>query len=733
MDNKIHKRNLITLFWNRLLASDPGLTRLQMASSATIGVGSTLLIEYIFTEYIVHADTNHQMISMLIGALVALIGIRALSGTDIKIKILTAIFFPVALGSGILLAILVHGNPDLTLWMFIFVMFLAVAVRRFGISFYFYGFMLWMGYFFTSFAGATTKMIPILFESIILATFFILLLSITILRTNPGNTLRRTVMAFGLRSRLVAETCMELLLAENKNTQAKLLQQLEKEKNRLTETALMVEGWSAERGSLPPGKSAPALRRFLIDINHLIDRIADTVKTLSQGDEDLKNAAAEVCKKLTKSNYEDVRISVKKMNEILNKNSDKKVSSENITAARLFTTAALEFSDLATRILDYTYSDKPSDDKYIDEFKPVVKLAMGNLMGSAGTARDVPARGKKWNFLSRMDMPMRQAVQVAIAGALAVFIGREISPDRYYWAAIAAFVMFTGTTTRAEMFMKGFKRVLGTFLGLFASVGMVHITAGHTMWSLTVILVCIFCGYYLIRVSYTYLIFFITIVVGQMYTMLHRYSPELLILRLEETLVGALVGFFVALLVVPLSTSDTILAARNNYLKTLGELLKAAADRIKNKNNEDSQNLEALSRTLDDRLRQFSLVAQPVSIPAIKSSWRHSPRIRHRLALYAAITTDARALAVALRNPCHCANKELAGAFQSLATAVNQLADVAPGQSKPSADKPLNDAEYYLNNAISETCEDDTTSPIMRPLLHLKQLIDEVNSPQNKK
>jgi uncharacterized membrane protein YccC len=293
--------------------------------------------------------------------------------------------------------------------------------------------------------------------------------------------------------------------------------------------------------------------------------------------------------------------------------------------------------------------------------------------------------------------------------------------------------MFTGTTTRAEMFMKGFKRVLGTFLGLFASVGMVHITAGHTMWSLTVILVCIFCGYYLIRVSYTYLIFFITIVVGQMYTMLHRYSPELLILRLEETLVGALVGFFVALLVVPLSTSDTILAARNNYLKTLGELLKAAADRIKNKNNEDSQNLEALSRTLDDRLRQFSLVAQPVSIPAIKSSWRHSPRIRHRLALYAAITTDARALAVALRNPCHCANKELAGAFQSLSTAVNQLADVAPGQSKPSADKPLNDAEYYLNNAISETSEDDTTSPIMRPLLHLKQLIDEVNSPQNKK
>lgn len=735
MNKTIQKGNLISNLWDWVLASDPGLSRLKLACSTTIGVGSTLLVEYVFAEFIMHADIKHRMISMLIGAMVGLIGMMALSGTGLVAKVRTAVFFPVALGTGILVAIAVHGNTDIMLGMFVVIMFLAVAIRRYGMSFFFYGFMLWMGYFFASFADATPAMIPILFESIILATVLILILSVTILQTNPRRTLQRTIVAFGLRARSLTETCKELLLTENNNTQEKLQQQLDKEQTRLTEAALMVEGWSAERGSLPPEKSAPALRRLLTDTNHLTDRIVNSVKTLSKkGDKTLKHAAAEVCENLTQRKYEDVEKNADSMNNILNKyfnSPENKKNNEAIIAGRQFTTAAIEFAELALKILNSTYSNVPSENKYIDEFKPAVKLAMGNLIGSAATARDVPARGKKWNFLSRMDINTRQAFQVAIAGALAILIGREVSPVRYYWAAIAAFVMFTGTTTRAETFLKGFKRVLGTLMGLFAAVGMVKITAGNTMWSLTVILACIFFGFYLIRISYAYLIFFITIMIGQMYILLHRYSPGLLVLRLEETVIGALVGFLVALVVVPLSTSDTILAARNNFLKTAGELLQAAADRIK-KNDENSQNLEELSRTLDDRLRQLSLIAQPVSLPVIRGVWHYSPRIRHRLALYAAITTDARALTVALRNPCRHAENDLAGAFQSLAAAANQLADVSPGQEIPSADKPLNDAEYYLNNAISETCENNSAYPILRPLFHLKQLLDDINARKSK-
>jgi Fusaric acid resistance protein-like len=60
---------------------------------------------------------------------------------------------------------------------------------------------------------------------------------------------------------------------------------------------------------------------------------------------------------------------------------------------------------------------------------------------------------------------------------------------------------------------------------------------------------CLFLGFYLNRVSYAMMIFFITIVVGQMYSVLHEFQPGLLTLRLEETAIGGAIGVAVALLV----------------------------------------------------------------------------------------------------------------------------------------------------------------------------------------
>ncbi|WP_186296241.1 hypothetical protein [Mycobacterium tilburgii] len=39
----------------------------------------------------------------------------------------------------------------------------------------------------------------------------------------------------------------------------------------------------------------------------------------------------------------------------------------------------------------------------------------------------------------------RQAIQVAIAAALAIVTGELVSPGRWFWAVIATFVIFAGT------------------------------------------------------------------------------------------------------------------------------------------------------------------------------------------------------------------------------------------------------------------------------------------------
>jgi len=115
--------------------------------------------------------------------------------------------------------------------------------------------------------------------------------------------------------------------------------------------------------------------------------------------------------------------------------------------------------------------------------------------------------------------------------------------------------------------------VLGTLVGLAGGIWLAGLTAGHTPWILVVIVASMFCGFCLLRVSYAYMIFFITIMVAQLYSVLNEVSDHLLVLRLEETGIGAAAGIAVALLVAPLSTRDTVAAAQSTLLTTLAELL----------------------------------------------------------------------------------------------------------------------------------------------------------------
>ena len=129
-------------------------------------------------------------------------------------------------------------------------------------------------------------------------------------------------------------------------------------------------------------------------------------------------------------------------------------------------------------------------------------------------------------------------------------------------------------------------------------------------------------------------------------------SPaDCFVLRLEETTIGAAIGFAVALVVVPLSTRDTARDARNALLTDLSQLLTTAADRLDgNVVTPAGPDLDQQARALDDRLRRLALVAKPLTWPMV---WGNSaPRIRHRLVLYGATVSHARGLAVALRrNP----------------------------------------------------------------------------------
>ncbi|MGN6131741.1 MAG: hypothetical protein ACTHOK_15470, partial [Nocardioidaceae bacterium] len=226
-------------------------------------------------------------------------------------------------------------------------------------------------------------------------------------------------------------------------------------------------------------------------------------------------------------------------------------------------------------------------------------------------------------------------------------------------------------------------------------------------------------GFYLFRISYAYMIFFITIMIGQLYTVLGMFSDGLLVLRLEETAVGAAAGILVGLLVTPLSTRDTVRTARDELLGAVAELLYGAARWA-----EDAPprpDLDGLARALDDRSRRLDLVGKPLTRPLLGGGG--SRRMQHRLALYGAVAAHGRALAVALRRHPVQDPELLAATCRALAQAAGQLAESRMGRRVPEAKDPLAlGSRTLFQESVAKLAQD----PALHALLHLQDTLAEL-------
>jgi len=211
---------------------------------------------------------------------------------------------------------------------------------------------------------------------------------------------------------------------------------------------------------------------------------------------------------------------------------------------------------------------------------------------------------------ARLRPTTRQAIQVAIAASLAIIAGELLSPARWYWAVIAAFVIFSGTTSRGDILTKGGQRLLGTALGVPAGVLIATAVGGNTAWSLVLIFVCLFAGFYLVKVSYL-MMFWITTMLALLYGLLGQFSVGVLVLRIEETAIGAVIGVGVAVLVLPTSTRTTIGDAARTFLDTLAELIEAATQNLLGERT--PQNLTEQARALGQDLQQLRTSAKPLT------------------------------------------------------------------------------------------------------------------------
>ncbi|MDX3094932.1 FUSC family protein [Streptomyces sp. ME01-24h] len=715
--------------WDRLVASDPGLLRLQHALSTGVAISTAIGVQYGCSRAL-GSSAQDTLVAMLLGAVVALTGCAALGGPRPWSKVRTAVFFPVAILAGMLPGAVVAGHPSATFGLLVALLFLTVYIRRFGPAFSFYGTMSWIGFVFAEFLQRTVSQIPALLLTVAISSAWVLLLSLTVLRVRPVRTLRRMQQAFGARARAVARACWELLESSPADADRHLIR-LRSRQLRLTETALVIDGWSASTGALPDGWSAATLRRRTLEAHLVVDDLAAAAVALSRAGDREAPTAAGMARNLARNEYATARLRATQACAAAGRRASG-TGAAGRTGAGLAgpTPLLLRFAEAALAFTGFAAWDRPPPT--VDAgpgFTPAASLVLGGLPGSSAVARGVAARAP-WSLLRGLPQTSRQALQAAVAGGLAIVFGRLLSPDHYYWAVAAAILAFAGTATSAESVTKAGHAVVGTLLGLGAGAGIAEGTAGHPAAVLTVIVVSLMLSVYLAARAYAFTAFFATTAVVQLYSLLHELSRNLLLLRLEETTLGAAIGVLVALLILRTDTRDTVEAARGRYFDAVADVLRAlpvsGRDGAATRGGGDAPTpgregvpdpgrhnppepepaatappeLDALLRALDLRTQQLSLVAAPLtSLLGQPVVWGNDPRRgRHRLALHAGLSLRIRAVAAAMARDAYLPGPGLARAITTLADAAEALGKAPPRAARPAGDiaRLLADAQEAL-------------------------------------
>lgn len=265
------------------------------------------------------------------------------------------------------------------------------------------------------------------------------------------------------------------------------------------------------------------------------------------------------------------------------------------------------------------------------------EIEMAGKEGFPFLDRPVMAAAMARPDFSLKNPQVRAALQITTASGIAMIFGLMLSRDRWFWSVLTAFLIFTNTKSRGDAAVRALQRSVGTLLGITMGLGLATLLAGHPVPTFVLATACVFLAFYFLQVSYATMSFFISIVLCLVYGLIGQLTFDLLLLRIEETLIGAVAGTMVAFLVFSSPTRSTVDLALSRWYDTLRELLEAAKD------GQGGFRIIELSHRLDTAYRDLTLAARPLG-----NTWSvvtKPGRIRQTLGIFLASTYWARVFA----------------------------------------------------------------------------------------
>jgi uncharacterized membrane protein YccC len=571
------QRGLMAELRTTLTGVDPGLVRLRLAA---IGTASMVLATVVMSG--VRVLTGQPVTVAMFAAVLAMFCNLVVNEPDVPRLRVTTLFMVgpavVSTVAGTLLA----SHRVLADVVFVVVMMIAVYIRRFGPRGFALGMAAFVPYFLAQFLHFTVAQLPWLLVAAATGVGATLLLRGWVFAERPPRTLDRQLRAFRAHLHALVEAVADLLSAAPRAVDDELID-LGRRRARLNDTALLLADGVANHRADFEGGDGEALTLAVLDTELAAERLAVATERLVQDeapvDADSRRTLLAGLRGLAAASATGTPSTRGAALLDQARHSVSELAAETDGRRDRTQRVAFAVTRLANALQTTWYADArtPAGDQV--HGGPVPLDQLGGLDGPVESDADEDAAtGSAAGLPRHLSPSTRQTIQVGIATSLAIVVGELVSPARWYWAVLTAFLVFAGTTSRGDVLSRGSQRTIGTIGGVLAGMGLAVLVSGHELPALLVMFGCAFFAIYVFPISQAGLALGITAVLAVLYGLIGQFSVQTLVLRIEETAVGAAMGVLAAYLVLPKRTREAFGEALDDMVDAVDAVLAGSTE-----------------------------------------------------------------------------------------------------------------------------------------------------------
>jgi hypothetical protein len=615
---------------NRLAGSDPGLNRFRAALQAVLTIALILVAEALFVHVTRALQTqahgaalpaakaaqvaaaNHAflVIAIVLGAIVGMLSSFGVVDTTARDQLISELFLPVPMIGALALGIALGRHRTLALTSFAVLLAAGTYSRRFGPRGFIAAMLLFVGDFLGFFLHryVTLDDLGWLVAEIGVGTATAIAVRFSLFYPCRARALARTQRSYAVRARKAVALALRLL--DDPRHTPRDVRRLDRHLIRLNEAALMIDAQLADPGAVAGGSTAQLLHQRLFDAELALANIVRFAEAMARlGLPTTQHLQARLAlRHLALGENEAARAHAARLITLLRR-AGPVASGEDrsvVVVPHRFASSVIMLADAMTEWMALGTADEGT-------FHPSVQLFGGWLPGSAKVSDTASLEpGTRLGESIPLPLHIRTAIQMGIAVAAATVLGDVLSPRRFYWAVLAAVVTFMGANTTGEQVRKASFRIAGTVAGVVVGSLLATLVGHHTYWSIATILAALFFGFYLLRINYTFMVIGITVTVSQLYVQLDEFSISLLLLRLEETALGAAVTIVVVMLVLPLRTRRVLRIAFRDHVRAVAQLADHAVDHLLDEDHGAGATLRSDARAVDAAYHALTATARPL-------------------------------------------------------------------------------------------------------------------------